>query len=145
MASTQRKKTGASGHGHLDVMNRFEDMVQASVNGLIAQSDLYANLGVSGRTLRSYCQQHLGMGPARYLRFYRLKLARRALLRADPTNSTVKEISSRYGFHEAGRFAVAYRALYGDSPSVALHRALDSSSSPVPKIGDQTSLCAKIA
>ena len=84
MASTQRKKTEASGHGHLDVMNRFEDMVQASANGLISQSDLAANLGVSGRTLRSYCQQHLGMGPARYLRLHRLKLARRALLRPIP-------------------------------------------------------------
>ena len=132
MASAPENKTEASGQSHLDIMNRFQDIVQASPYGLISQADLQARLGVSGRLLRFCCQQHLGMGPARYLRLYRLKLVRRALLRADPKNRTVKDISSLYGFHEAGRFAVVYRAMFGKSPSIALRRTLDS----LPVSGD---------
>jgi len=49
-------------------------------------------------------------------------LARRALRGADPETKTVTEIASDYGFWELGRFSVAYRSLFGESPSAALRR-----------------------
>ena len=135
LPSALERKAAASDQKHREVMNRFHDMVEASRNGLLSQAELQDNLGVSGRALRSYCHQHLGMGPARYLRLYRLKLVRRTLLRADPANSTVRQISSQYGFHEAGRFSVVYRTLFGESPSASLHRTPDSSSALKPDVG----------
>ena len=69
-----------------------------------------------------YCQKHLGMSPHRYLWLRRMHLARRALVLADATVETVTEIANGYGFGELGRFAVSYRNLFGETPSVTLRR-----------------------
>jgi AraC-like DNA-binding protein len=66
------------------------------------------------------------MSPKRYLWLRRMNLARRALRRADPESTTVTEIATNYGFWELGRFSVAYRSLFGESPSTALRRPADN-------------------
>ena len=63
------------------------------------------------------------MSPKRYLWLRRMNLARRALQRADAKRTTVTEIATDYGFWELGRFSVAYRALFGEMPSITLRRA----------------------
>jgi AraC-like DNA-binding protein len=65
------------------------------------------------------------MSPTRYLWLRRMHLARRALRMADPEATTVTEIATNYGFWELGRFSVAYRALFGESPSASLRRPPD--------------------
>lgn len=127
LAARDERESRGSHRIHANIMNRFEDIVQTSPGRLLSLSEVCAAIGISGRTLRACCQQFLGMGPDRYLRLGRLNLARRALLRAVPGDSTVKEISSRYAFGEPGRFAVVYRTLFGESPSVTLHRTPDDS------------------
>ena len=62
------------------------------------------------------------MGPIRFLNLRRMHLAHRALLRADPSKSTVTRTVADHGFWELGRFSVAYRALFGESPSETLRR-----------------------
>jgi AraC-like DNA-binding protein len=65
---------------------------------------------------------HLGMGPIRYLTLRRMHLVRQALLRADASKATVTRIVTDHGFWELGSFSVAYRALFGESPSETLRR-----------------------
>jgi AraC-like DNA-binding protein len=110
---------------HARVMRRFEQVLQANLEGPFYMTELCAAVGVSHSTLRTCCQEHLGMGPKRYLLLRRMHLARRALLRGGPKSTTVTEIATNYGFWELGRFAVAYRALFGESPSAALRRPPD--------------------
>ena len=88
-------------------------------------ADLAAQIGVSYWTLRDCCLKYLGMSPKRYLWLRRMNLARRALRRANAETKTVTEIAAEYGFCELGRFSVAYRSLFGESPSTALRRPPD--------------------
>ena len=76
----------------------------------------------TGRTLRASCEEHLGMGPIRFLTLRRMHLVRRALLRADVANATVTRTVTDHGFRELGRFSVAYRTLFGETPSDTLER-----------------------
>ena len=65
------------------------------------------------------------MGPIRFLTLRRMHLAHRALLRADQSKATVTQIVTNHGFWELGRFSVAYRALFGESPSETLRRSAE--------------------
>jgi AraC-like DNA-binding protein len=105
------------------VMQRFEDAPVAHDSDPLYLTELCAELGVSDRTLRLHCQQHLGMSPQQYLWLRRMNMARRALTSADATLATVSSVATEYGFGELGRFSVRYRDLFGESPSVTLRRA----------------------
>jgi AraC family ethanolamine operon transcriptional activator len=61
--------------------------------------------------------------PHRYLHALRLNGAREALLASDADEETVTRVALRFGFRELGRFAVEYRAAFGESPSETLRHA----------------------
>jgi methylphosphotriester-DNA--protein-cysteine methyltransferase len=110
---------------HAAVMRRFRAAVEASGDSPVYLSELCSAIGVSDRTLRACCQEQLGMGPIRYLWLRRMQLARRALAVSTSASETVTNIATAHGFWELGRFAVAYRTLYGERPSATLGRAPD--------------------
>jgi transcriptional regulator GlxA family with amidase domain len=83
---------------------------------------LCAEIGVPERTLRLCCAEFLGLSPTRYVLLRRLNKARSALRRADPSKVTVAEVARNHQFLELGRFAVTYRATFGESPSTTLQR-----------------------
>jgi AraC-like DNA-binding protein len=107
---------------HDAIIARFEEFLEANPDRPLYLIEICAAIGVAERTLRASCEEHLGMGPIRYLTLRRMYLVRRALLRADPSRSTVTRIVTDHGFWELGRFSVAYRALFGESPSQTLRR-----------------------
>ena len=110
---------------HATVMRRLEEVLQTNSEGPLYMAELCAAARVSYPTLRASCQEHLGMSPKRYLWLRRMHLAQRALRRADPERTTVTEIATNYGFWELGRFSVAYRSLFGESPSTTQRRTAD--------------------
>jgi AraC-like DNA-binding protein len=107
------------------VMRRFEQLLEAHPEEPLYITEICAHVGVTDRTLRAYCQEHLGMSPHRYLWLRRMHLVRRALALGDTRMKTVTEIANDHGFGELGRFAVSYRKLFGESPSVTLRRTAD--------------------
>lgn len=107
---------------HAAVMRRLEEALLANSDRTLYLADLCAAAGASARTLLTCCHEHLGMGPIKYLWLRRMHLAQRALRAADPATSTVTEIATEYGFWELGRFSVAYRELFGETPSASLRR-----------------------
>jgi AraC-like DNA-binding protein len=52
-----------------------------------------------------------------------MQMARIALGDAWHARETITEVAMRHGFPELGRFSVAYRALFGESPSATLRRS----------------------
>lgn len=105
---------------HRDILAGFEDLLQAEP--LASVSEICAALGVSERLLRGCCNEHLRMGPSRYLRLRRMQQVHRALRQENPDRVSISEIAERYGFRDLGRFAANYRAVYGELPSANLRR-----------------------
>jgi len=70
------------------------------------------------------CAKHLGVSPTSYLRFRRMSLVYRALWCEDPDATNVAEATRRYSFSGLGRFAGAYRHLFGRLPSASLRWSL---------------------
>jgi AraC-like DNA-binding protein len=122
LSSGEPAESGSARHRHTVIMRRLEEVLEANPDRTLYVAELCGTAGASGRTLRACCHEHLGMSPTRYLWLRRMHLARRALRMADPAATTVTEVATSYGFWELGRFSVAYRSLFGESPSVALRR-----------------------
>jgi AraC-like DNA-binding protein len=114
---------------HDTIVARFEEFLEAHPRRPLYLTEICAAIGVAERTLRASCEEHLGMGPIRYLALRRMHLVRRALLRADPSKATVTRIVTDHGFCELGRFSIAYRALFGQSPSETLRRPTEQTAS----------------
>jgi AraC-like DNA-binding protein len=109
---------------HATIMTRFEDLLTTNPNRALTSAEICVALNVSERTLRARCDKHLGMGSNYYMRLRRLQLVHCALRGADPASTCVTQIAVQHGFIETGRFAGAYRARFGELPSVTLHRDL---------------------
>jgi AraC-like DNA-binding protein len=107
---------------HARIVNRFEEFLEARPDEPVYLAEICTAIGTSERTLRTCCQEVLGVGPVRFLWLRRMHLARRALAHADGETTTVTEIATMHGFWELGRFSVEYRALFGESPSRSLRR-----------------------
>jgi AraC-like DNA-binding protein len=118
---------------HDTILIRFVEFLEANPDRPLYLTEICAGIGAAERTLRASCEEHLGMGPIRFLTLRRLHLVHRALRRADASKSTVTRIVTDHGFWELGRFAVAYRALFGESPSETLRssRNADLQSGPL--------------
>ncbi|WP_375786895.1 helix-turn-helix domain-containing protein [Bradyrhizobium sp. Pha-3] len=109
-------------HRHDLIVARLEDFLQENPKRPLYLMEICAAIGVAERTLRAACQEHLGMGPIRYLYLRRMHLVRRALLGADPSTVSVTRIATDHGFWELGRFSVSYRNVFGECPSETLRR-----------------------
>ncbi|MFL5238280.1 MAG: helix-turn-helix domain-containing protein [Rhizomicrobium sp.] len=112
----------AGSRRHDTIVARFEEFLEENPDRPVYLTEICAAIGVAERTFRAACEEHLGMGPIRYLTLRRMNLVRRALLRADSSNTTVTRIVTDHGFWELGRFSIAYRALFAETPSETLRR-----------------------
>jgi AraC-like DNA-binding protein len=118
-------KMTSSGRRHDTIVAKFEEYLEANPNMPLYLPEICAAIGAAERTLRIACEEHLGMGPIRYLALRRMNLVRRALSRAIYSTTTVTRIATDHGFWELGRFSVNYRAMFGETPSVTLQRPPD--------------------
>jgi transcriptional regulator GlxA family with amidase domain len=124
-ASVEATRTGPPRHNA--ILLQFEDFLSANPDRPLYLTEICEAIGVAERTLRSCCEEHLGMGPIRFLMLRRMHLVRRKLLQADASKTTVTRIATDYGFWELGRFSVTYRSLFGEQPSKTLQRPPEQS------------------
>ena len=122
LASRDAPKSSLAQGQHAIIMRRFRRVVEENPEQPLYIPEICKAIRVPSRTLRSVCQEHLGMGPKRYLLLRRMHLVRRALRETAPGTTSVTDIATRYGFWHLGRFAVEYQSLFGESPSATLHR-----------------------
>lgn len=104
------------------VIRRAVDAIQDEPGRAFSVADLAAIAGVSVRSLQEGFRRHVGATPMAYLQWVRLGRAHEALRRQDPARVTVAAVAHQAGFAHLGRFATAYRARFGVSPSETLRR-----------------------
>jgi AraC-like DNA-binding protein len=104
------------------IIARLEEFLALHHDEPIYVAELCAATHATERMLRVACHEHLGMGAFRYLWLRRMHLAHRLFL-WPARDATVTGIATRCGFWELGRFSVQYQALFGEAPSISLHRA----------------------
>jgi len=125
LAGSERLETDRRFRNHLLVMARLEDFLGAHPDRPLYLSEICAAANASEHTIQVCSREHLGMGPVRYLWLRRMHLARHALLRASEGAAAVTSIAMANGFWELGRFSVAYRGLFGETPLTTLRRPPD--------------------
>jgi len=78
--------------------------------------------GVSPRTLEYAFREVLGTTPLNFMRRCRMNCAHRDFRLARMGSKTVTEIATSWGFNDLGRFAAAYKQLFGFYPSETLNQ-----------------------
>jgi transcriptional regulator GlxA family with amidase domain len=76
--------------------------------------------GVSQKTLEVAFRECIGMTPGRYLTLVRLNRVHHQLASGRACELSVTDVLRVWGFSHPGRFAGAYRQLFGELPSRTL-------------------------
>ncbi|MFD6424479.1 AraC family transcriptional regulator [Streptomyces sp. NPDC060198] len=105
---------------HTGTLRRARTFIEENAHRAIGLSDIAAAAFVTPRAVQYAFSRHTDTSPLGYLRQVRLIRAHRELKTADPGTSSVTRIAARWGFPHVGRFAAAYRRLYGTTPAATL-------------------------
>lgn len=102
-----------------DRVNRF---LRENRRAVLYPADLEPVTGLRERALRQFFNDHFGMSVGHYLRLQRLNNAYRELRECGHGLRPVTEVAMKYGFYDLGRFASAYREVFGELPSETARR-----------------------
>ncbi|MGW1142279.1 helix-turn-helix transcriptional regulator [Streptomyces zhihengii] len=101
-------------------LRRAIDFIEENAHRDIGLADIAAAAFVTPRAVQYAFSRHAGTTPLAHLRLVRLARAHRDLRAADRRTTGVTEVAATWGFAHPGRFAAAYRAVYGTAPSATL-------------------------
>ena len=103
------------------MMRDLVDRIEAELSEPVTLAVLVAMTGVSERTLRNGFNKYFGVSPQQYILLRRLYRANSLLRKAKHDETKVSEVAAELGMWDLGRFAMRYRALFGERPSETLH------------------------
>jgi AraC-like DNA-binding protein len=102
-------------------LGNLESWIDAHLAEPITLGRLCAVARTGQRSLQLAFQSRRGLSPMRFVTQRRLAASHRELLRAG-SSGDVANIAVGAGFSHLGRFSIAYRHAYGESPSQTLRR-----------------------
>lgn len=108
---------------HRRIVTEVDCLFHVDLDGINWTSkDLCRALDVPKRTLYDAFQGQLGIGPLELHRRMRLLHLRKLLLNADSERGVVTRLMGQAGFSHLGRTSVAYRNMFGESPTDTLFK-----------------------
>ena len=114
---------GLTASGRPTAIARAVDLLQSRPGDAWTVGGLAVEVHLSVRALHEGFARDVGMSPMTYLRHVRLHRAHTELQAADRGSTTVRAVATRLGILHLGRFAAAYKATFGESPSETLARS----------------------
>ncbi|MGW8990983.1 helix-turn-helix domain-containing protein [Streptomyces zhihengii] len=117
-----------------ETLRRAMAFIENNAHRDIGLADIAAAVFVTPRAVQYAFSRHADTTPLGYLRRVRLFHAHTDLVAATPHGASVIAIAARWGFNHQGRFAAAYRAAYGVSPSATLRAGPDQTAESLKPI-----------
>jgi len=109
---------GLKAHGR--IAKGARDYIEMNFQMPVHVEELCKHTGVGVRTLQRSFKEYFDHSVMDYLKTVRLDAACRELTAADTRETNVTEIALGNGFTHLGRFSLAYRTRFGESPSETL-------------------------
>ena len=103
-------------------LSHAEDYICANLETAITRDDLANIAGASIRSLSRAFEKKYGIGPMAFVRQRRLDACYTRLRGSEPGTTTVTDVAMSYGFNHVGKFAIAYKEAFGESPSASLQK-----------------------
>ena len=104
----------------IQVAKIAQQYLEAHYQESVHIKDLCRVTGVSARTMQRCFRKYFDIPVSTYLKILRLDSARRELLSSHPSEVTVTDIALSHGCTHLGRFSIAFREQFGESPHVVL-------------------------
>lgn len=98
-------------------LERIYEYLRSVDPGSLSVLQLCEVAEVSRRTLEYSFREEMDITPQGFIKLKRLHAARRGLLTAKRSGSSIAEIAHGLGIYEQGRFASDYKKLFGELPS----------------------------
>ena len=114
-----RSRPGDLANGQLALI---EAWIEANLGEAFGVEDLAAVANVSARSVQLAFSRLRGCTPMQFTQRRRLEKAR-SLLQSPTPSTTITAVAMDCGCFHLGRFAAAYRALFGEKPSETLARS----------------------
>ncbi|QWZ07381.1 helix-turn-helix domain-containing protein [Nocardioides panacis] len=118
--SYSEELAGGTRPGSSAAIARAVDLVNDRADEPWSSTSLAREVHASVRALQEGFKRDVGRPPMRYLRDVRLRRVHGDLQGASSKSTTVEAVAIRWGFLHMGRFAAAYRAAFGETPSTTL-------------------------
>ncbi len=115
----------------------IEDYICANLDTTITRDELANRVGVPIRSLSRAFEKKYGLGPAAFVRQRRLDACYRYLRGSERGETTVTRVAMSHGFEHLGKFSVAYKETFGESPSATF------STKGIPLVF-ASSICSKL-
>ncbi len=131
VALTDFGNPGVAGHYSRDsrahqriAVERAREYIRAKLSEPLRLSDLCSHARIQARSLEYGFREIVGLSPIAYVKRLRLNAVRKTLSHRSPPERSITEIAMDQGFWHLSQFAVDYRKLFGEAPSVTRKRAL---------------------
>ena len=132
----------ASAHASTRQINRSLDRIVRQALAFLRTQDgqdhhveyLCRAIDVAERSLLRAFHKFFGIGPTQYLKLRRLNNVHYALRASGCKETTVTGVLTGCGVTELGRFAGAYKALFGECPSETLKQQSEAKRHAVPPV-----------
>lgn len=105
-------------------VERAREYIRAKLSEPLRLSDLCSHARIQARSLEYGFLEVTGLSPIAYVKSMRLNAVRKALARRSTSPRSITEIALDQGFWHLSQFAVDYRKLFGELPSLTRKRAL---------------------